>query len=389
MSVAASRSPGSSLPPSKGARISLFMQDFGGGGAEKIMLLLAAGLASRQHDVEIVVVRDVGPYLEQVPVTVRVVTLGTRRVSRSIPALARYIRDRRPHAGLSSQVHMNVAMVLARAVARVPMRLALREENRIGQNRRADRLPLVRVAYMVLPWAYVRADHVIAVSRGLADEVKSITGLSDKEVSAVYNPVMTAETFGQLMEKGTPPHLWLRDLTIPVVLAVGRLVPEKDYEILLQAFSRLRVERLARLVILGTGSLHGDLLRQAQGLGIDRDVLFAGFADDPFAWMQHASVLAHTARWEGFGNVIAEALACGLPVVATDCPSGPFEILEGGRYGKLVPVGDAGAVARALSEMLDASPDPATLRRRAAEFTVEAILPRYEEILLAGIHGDV
>ncbi len=387
MSVAASRSPGSSTPPSPGARISLFMQDFGGGGAEKIMLLLAAGLASRRHDVEIVVVRSEGPYLEHVPGNVRVVTLGTRRVSRSIPALARYIRDRKPHAGLSSQVHMNVAMVLARAVARVPMRLALREESRIGENRRADRLPLIRAAYMVLPWAYVRADHVIAVSRGLADEVKSITGLSDREVSAVHNPVMTAERFEQLSEKGAPPHPWLHDPTVPVVLAVGRLVPEKDYGILLQAFSTLRVERLARLVILGTGSLHEDLLQQTRDLEIDRDVLFAGFADDPFAWMQHASVLAHTARWEGFGNVIAEALACGLPVVSTDCPSGPSEILEGGRYGKLVPVGDAGAVAQALSETLDAPPDPETLRRRAADFTVEAIVPRYEEILLAGING--
>jgi glycosyltransferase involved in cell wall biosynthesis len=363
-------------------RIALIMQDFAGGGAEKVMVSLAAGLAARGHRVEIVAVRAEGPCLSRVPPGVPVVTLGPTRVSRSIPALARYLRERQPEAALSSLVHVNVAAVLARGLARGTTRLVLREENRISQNMGADRPRLIRLAYRLLPWTYPRADHVIAVSRGLAEEVRAITQLPAARVSAVYNPVLTEQDLDGLESMVPAIHAWLEDEGVPVVLSVGRLVPQKDHVTLLEAFARLRSERAVRLVVLGEGPLRDELVERAQRLGIMDDVLFAGFTDQPFAWMKGASVLAHTARWEGFGNVIVEALASGLPVVATDCPSGPSEILEGGRFGRLVPVGDVNAVANALAATLDAPPDPGALRRRAAEFTVEAIVPRYEEILL-------
>jgi glycosyltransferase involved in cell wall biosynthesis len=362
------------------SRIALLTQDFRGGGAEKVMVMLAGGLADLGHAVDLVTVRPEGPFLDLVHPDVRVVTLGPRRVSRSIPALARYLREHRPHALLSSQTHVNVAAVLARRLARGSTRLVLRQETRIGENRRAHRPPLTRLAFRLLPTAYRSADHLVAVSEGLARELQQVTGLPGTRVSAIYNPVVAERDLSD--SPGPPPHPWLENRAEPVVLAVGRFVPEKDHDSLLRAFARLTAEREARLVLLGDGPLRNELGARARHLGIDGRVLFAGFSPRPFDWMRHAAVLAHTARWEGFGNVLVEALGCGLPVVATNCPSGPAEILDGGRFGRLVPPGDVEAIARAIAATLDEPPDPDLLRHRARAFTIESIAPVYETLLV-------
>jgi glycosyltransferase involved in cell wall biosynthesis len=364
------------------ARIALLMQDFSGGGAERMMVNIAEGLAARSHEVEIVTVRPEGPYRDRVPPHIPVIALGPRRVSLAIPALARHLRRQPPDAALSTLVHMNVAAVLARDLARIPMRLVLREAMRIGEAAGDEKRRLIRLAYRLLPWAYSRSDHVIAISEGLTSEVVEVTGLSRDRVTTIYNPVLSAGDLATLNERSEPPHPWLTDSTCPVILSVGRLVPQKDHATLLDAFAQLRRERPARLVILGAGTLRSELEGRARRLGVSGHVHFAGFTGRPFAWMSHADLLVHTARWEGFGNVLVEALACGLPVVATDCPSGPSEILEGGRYGRLVPVGDVEAVGIAMAEALNAPHSKEFLKQRAAEFTVEAIVDRYEKVLL-------
>jgi glycosyltransferase involved in cell wall biosynthesis len=357
------------------------MQDFSGGGAERMMVNLAEGLAVRGHDVEIVTVRPEGPFLARVPPGVRVTALGPRRVSRAIPALARYLRQRQPDAALSTLVHMNVAAVLARRMGRTTTRLVLREASRIREDARGEPRRLIRLAYGLLPTVYSRADHVIAVSEDVAAEVRALTTLPDDRITTVNNPVLAPRDLAAIAASDPPPHPWL-DSDIPVVLSVGRLAPQKDQATLLDAFARLRQDCPARLVILGEGELRSVLEARARDLGIMESVLFAGFMDEPFRWMKHATVLAHTARWEGSPNVIVEALACALPIVATDCPGGPRAILEGGRYGRLVPMGDSPAIAFALRRTLEAVPDPETLRRRAADYTVEAVVPDYEAILL-------
>jgi glycosyltransferase involved in cell wall biosynthesis len=368
--------------------IALLMQDFAGGGAEKVMVTLAKGLLARGHQVEIIAVRAEGPFLSHVPGEVPITVLGPSRVSRVIPALARYLRKRQPQALLSSLTHVNVAAVIARRLARVPTRLVLREENFIRENARIARRPLIRLAYRLLPTFYPSADYVIAVSEGLAREVRDVTGLPSDRVTAVYNPILTSSELELLGIPEPAPHQWFGDRKVPVILAVGRLVPQKDYVTLLEAFAIIRSDRAARLVILGAGPLHDDLVRRSRALGITGDVLFAGFRNPPFPWMKHADVLLHTARWEGLGNVIAEALACGLPVVATNCASGPAEILDEGRYGRLVPIGDVAAIAKAVVDTLSDPPTPEYLKRRAHAFTVEAIIPTYEAILLgSGVAG--
>lgn len=375
----------SEAPPTPGrwgvtGRLTLVMRDFSGGGAEKIMVNLATGLLDRGHDVELVVIEKTGPYLDLAPSNLPIVELGGRRVSTSVPALAHHLKQRRPDAVLSSLVHMNVATVLARALGRVETRLVVRQEAHLHGNPSPDASMGTRLAYRLVPWAYRRADHVVGVSRGVVNEVRERTGLGPERISTVYNPVLSEESVRRLTTLQPTPHPWLEPGAPPVVIAMGRLVPQKDYPTLLEGFARLRISRPLRLIILGEGPLRKDLTRQAVELGIGDEVHFAGFVEDPLSWMKQARLFAHTARWEGFGNVLVEALACGLPVVATDCPSGPREILDDGRYGRLVGVGDIDGLVEAIRKTLKETPDQEDLRDRAREFTVEAILPAYEAL---------
>ena len=233
---------------------------------------------------------------------------------------------------------------------------------------------------------YPTAEAVVAVSRGVAEDVAARSGLPAERVSVVYNPAVTPE-IGAL-SAAPVPHPWLAGDGPPVVLAVGRLGAAKDFPMLIRAFALLHGRQPARLVILGkdkdprkTDKRVAEYRALADGLGVADDVDFPGFTANPFAWMARASVLAVSSRHEGFCNVIAEALACGCPVVSTDCPSGPAEILDGGRFGRLVPVGDAAAMADALAATLAEPPAPDLLRARAQVFSLARAVDRYQGLL--------
>lgn len=356
------------------------MQDFSGGGAERMMVNVAEGLAGRGHDIEIVTVRPEGPYRTFVPPGISIVTLGPRRVSRAIPALARYLRRRRPDAALSTLVHMNVAAVLAKRLSHTTTRLVLREVNPIHQDAEAEVRPLIRLSYRLLPIVYPWADHLIAISADVATDLRRITSATSDRITVLRNPVLAPRDTAAIARVDPPPHLWFND-GVPVVVSIGRLAPQKDHATLLDGIAILRQRREIRVAILGEGRLELPLKRQAAKLGIEDSVLFAGFQQNPYSWLKHAAVLAHTARWEGFGNVIVEALACGTAVVAADCPGGPREILDSGRFGRLFPVGNAAALAEALDDTLNSTPDATDLRRRADLYSVAAVLPAYEAIL--------
>jgi len=170
-----------------------------------------------------------------------------------------------------------------------------------------------------------------------------------------------------------------------VILGAGRLTPQKDFVTLIRAFARVRAQHPARLVILGDGKQRGEILGLAHRLGIAADLDLPGFVDNPFAWMSRSAVFVLSSVWEGFPGVLIEAMTCGCPVVSTDCPSGPVEIVDGGRYGRLVPVGDDEAMAAAILASLRDPGSPEMLRARAAEFSVDQAIDRYLEVLL-GAH---
>ncbi len=368
-------------------RVAIFMQDLKGGGAERVMANLACGLANAGVAVDMVLVRKSGPYLAMLPPTVRVVDLGTRRVVHSIPALVRYLRTERPAALISALVHVNTAAIIAGRIARTGTRIVVTEHNDVARDRAHTDSRTVTLAFRLMPFVYRWADRILAVSSGVAQSLAHAARVPRRRIEVVHNPAVTPTLRSQASQ--TCEHPWFAEGAPPVVLAVGRLEVQKDFATLIRAFARLRSRRVARLVILGEGSLRAELEQLVAESGLGADGQLPGFLQNPFPLIARAKVLALSSLWEGLPTVLIEALACGTSVVATDCPSGPAEILAGGCYGRLVPVGDVERLATALDQAIELPHDAQMLNRRANDFTVERVSAVYRDILLAGNAGTV
>jgi glycosyltransferase involved in cell wall biosynthesis len=345
------------LAPEVGSKrtITFFLPSFAGGGAERVMVTLAGTLAARSLKVDLVAGQAVGPCLKHVPPEVRVVDLAARRVLASLPRLVGYLRRERPQAVISALGHANLAALLARDLARTPTRVVITEHG--APPERADHprpLQSRLMAPLVRP-LYRRADGVVAVSRGLALDLAASTGLPPERISVIYNPVVTPALRAAAREP--LDHPWFAAGEPPVLLSVGRLTKQKDYPTLIRAFARVAGERPARLLILGEGEDRASLQRLAGELGVADRIALPGFVGNPFAYMARAAALVLSSRWEALPTVLIEALACGCPVVSTDCRSGPREILDDGRWGRLVPVADPSALAAAILQVLTARPE--------------------------------
>jgi glycosyltransferase involved in cell wall biosynthesis len=398
--------PRADTPPSRRrAHLALFIFALTGGGAQRRTLTLARAFAERGLRVDLVVVSGHGPLVREVPDNVRLVVLHPhwRRVAAglerrvnlrgletlvSIPALAGYLRRERPDVLLSAASHVNLVAVWARRLARVPLRLVLRASNEplgypamwpVGQ--RAIRRFLRWMAKRVYPWA----DAVIAVSDGVGDAIARLTEMPRARIVTVYSPIVTPDLFAQAREPIA--HPWLAPGQPPLVLGIGTLKIQKDFATLIRAFARLRRTQPARLVILGDGPLRPVLERLVHSLGLEADVALPGYVDNPYAWMARASVFVLSSAWEGLPGVLVEAMACGCPVVSTDCASGPSEILDKGLYGPLVPVHDPVALADAIGSVLDEPLPAEPLRLRASAFSLGPAVDAYLRVLLRDGEG--
>lgn len=360
------------------SRVSIFLPSLAGGGAERAICTVANGLAARGTEVSLVLGTATGPYLAEVDPRVQVVDLRSPSMLAALPGLARHLRQARPDALLAAMSHANVAAALAHRLVRSQARLVLSERVHLSSLFDQCRDLRTRATGALMRLTYPWADRVVTVSEGVAQDLTWHVPVRPERVVAIYNPVVDA----QLLERAAaaPMHRWLAEPSLPVVLAAGRLIAQKDFATLLEAFARLRRERPARLLILGEGPLREALTQQSLRLGIAADVDLPGFEINPFAAMRTASVFVLSSRFEGLPGVLIQAMACGARVVSTDCESGPREVLEGGRWGALVTVGDAAALAAALAATLDDS-NPPDVRLRAAAFSVERAVTRYAEVM--------
>jgi glycosyltransferase involved in cell wall biosynthesis len=361
-------------PPAKaGERIAVLLHDVAAGGAERVALKLVEGMIDAGHAVDLILVRATGEYMGDIPARARLIDLGKNHVFQSIPALARYLRNERPAALLSFLTHVNIAAILARLLSRQRLFLAISERNQLSVKAADARHLRDRLTYRLVPLLYPFADRIIAVSRGVARDVERFARLGGNKVSHIYNPI-----YGPALAAAAAmpvEHPWFAPGQPPVVLGAGRLHKQKGFDTLLRAFALARRERDIRLMIIGEGREREALEALARSLGVEDDVSLPGFVENPYALMSQASLFVLSSRWEGLPGVLIEALACGTTVISTDCPSGPSEILEDGRYGKLVPVDDAAALATAISEAL-ANPQSAPAAR-AREFSIETATHSY------------
>jgi glycosyltransferase involved in cell wall biosynthesis len=372
--------------------VALFLRNLTGGGAERVMLNLASSIARAGIKVDLVLIKAEGSYLEQVPDEVRIVDLNISDLDKgrsfklptsfqsttSLPKLIRYLRQEKPTALLSATHYPNEIAVLAKYLARVSTRVVVSEHTTLSVEARRVEQVSARLAPLTARLFYPWADRIIAVSQGVAKDLSRLTGIPAAKMRVIYNPVITPELTEKAKE--TVEHPWLATGEPPVVLGSGRFVDQKDFSTLIRAFAKVRQVRPARLMMLGSGPEEKKLKALVSELGIEKDVAWVGFADNPFAYMKRGAVFALSSAWEGLPTVLIEALAVGIPVVSTDCPSGPKEILDGGKYGELVPVGDVEALAEGILRVLSGnikSVDPEWL----AQFTTEVATQRYLDVL--------
>lgn len=362
---------------SGGRHLALFLPALAGGGAERVMISIAGALAREGWAVDLVLVKAKGVYVGQVSPDVRVVHLQRARMLTSMLALVDYLRRERPAVLLSTLNYANVLAIVAGRVAGVPTRIIVRQSNTIRVGARAAQRASLRMMPWLIRLTYPRADAVVAVSEAVADELVALGAVSRGTVSVIPNPIVTSELFRLMC--APPGHPWLTSPDIPVILAVGRLTPQKDYPTLLRAFQRVRLLRPCRLLILGEGRERAALESMVRDLGLAECVAMPGFVDNPFAYMARVQVVVSSSAWEGLPGVLIQALACGARVVATDCPGGSKDVLGEGRYGRLVPVGDDEAMAEALLASLT-GPRPEITAEAWARFSEETSLQQYRQL---------
>lgn len=359
-------------------RLTLFLPALYGGGAERVMVRLAREFARRGVPVEMVLARAVGPYLQAVSGQVAVVDLRAHRVLTSLPRVVGYLRRTRPRALLSTMAHANAVAVVARRIARTSTRVVVRETVAPISKARHLRTLSVR-AVLIASRSYRAADAIVANSRQVCTELSQLLKLPPDAIHLIPNPVVEPEL--ETLAQMPAEHPWFADSTTPIIIGVGRLTAQKDFATLIRATAILNQDFECRLAILGEGEQRPELERLVQQLGLQEKVWMPGFETNPYRYIARASIFVLPSRWEGAPNALIEALACGVRSVATDCPGGVREILEDGKWGMLTPVGDAQALAAAITHALQSPPDPDALRQRAQAFAVDTVAEQYLRIL--------
>jgi glycosyltransferase involved in cell wall biosynthesis len=358
-------------------RIALFVPSLHGGGAERVMLTLANYFVEQGVRADLVLGEVNGVFRSDVDAQVRVIDLRAKHVLGCLPGLVRYMRHERPSALLSALTHANIVALWANRLAGSRARAVISERTTLSQagaNARSLRGRLMpTLARLFYPWA----DVVVAVSHGVADDLARVTGLSQEKIRVIYNPVVTSQLFAR--SEAPVDHPWFAAGQPPVVLGVGRLEQPKDFATLVRAFSLARRRTDARLVILGEGAERSQLEALINELDMAEEVSLPGFAVNPVPYMKRAGVFVLSSRREGLPNALIEALAVGTPVVSTDCPSGPREVLEVGKWGRLVPVGDVAALASAIVDALQCGQSNLAARAEyvSAQFGAERVVQAY------------
>lgn len=359
--------------------ICVVMPAFEGGGAQRDTILLCNALAAKGVPVTILILRNYGPMRSLVDSGVSIVEIPGQRIRYAIPGLRRAIRRLKPAIVVGSESNLNLSCLLAaRSLPRkIRPKVVLREVGSPSAAQKNDPCWQNRFAYRILRLMYRNADRVITLTNGARLDLIDNFGVPANKVAAMRsNAVITPEVADRIAqwdgEQGREEGL---------IISVGRLSPEKNHRLLLQAFVLLNRNRPCRLILVGEGKERIALEDFVESNGLSQQVTFVGYTSDPFAWLMRAQLAVCSSIYEGLCNAIIEALGCGTPVVSTDCPFGPGEILQNGRYGTLVPLGDAAALASAIDAALDRPVDRADLIGRALNYTADRAADNFLEIV--------
>lgn len=370
-----------------GGHLALFVPVFDNGGVERMLLNLARGFVEAGLAVDLVIGSAKGAaYLDGRAPGVGLVELGDGSEREWLRRFVAYLETQRPDIVLSAKRESDLLAVRARQRSRHRFRLYIRAVVDLGQLL-AHRNALYRWwSVRTLRRHYRQVDGIIAVSQGVADDLAATCAVPRALLHVAPNPVLTPEMAQWAACAVDDP--WLVSATEPVIVGSGRLGRQKNFALLIRAFARLRAQRPARLLILGGGRQRERLRRLAVELGVGDAVRLCGFVTNPYAYLRRADLFVLSSLWEGSPNVLTEALSLGTRVVATDCPSGPREILDDGRFGRLVPLDDPQALAEAMGAALDGPPpDPQALRAWVARYDYRYSARCYLEAMGVDVPG--
>ncbi|MEM7021261.1 MAG: glycosyltransferase [Pseudomonadota bacterium] len=401
-------------------RIGLVFHGLNHGGIERTMLRLGEGLQRRGCAVDIVVGDASGPLRDDLPAGVNLVQLDkswigwslvyglrsepearrlllrfdwrrAKRLFRRLPALVDYFCRYRPDGVFAADPGYNALSVWAGGLSGLHPPVVVSERNPPSRAAELNSQWSDRGLHAAFRNAYLRAHAIAAVSDGVAEDLSAYADIPRQRITTTYNPVVDQDI--SLKVADPVDHPWFAPGQPPMILGVGRIHPQKDFATLIRAFAKVRGQRPARLVIIGATSTkdvgYAEELRELSAhLGIGGDVDLPGFVANPFAYMGRAAVFVLSSLYEGLPGVLIQALACGTPVVSTDCTAGPAEILDGGRFGRLVPIGDDTAMAAAILETLERPAPPEQLRSRAQSYSVDRAVDRCLAVMFAPSTND-
>ncbi len=329
----------------EGPDIAVFIPSFAGGGAERMLLAVAQELADRGYRVDLISATAKGPYLSEVRTPLKLIDFKARGVLAALPSLVKYLKREAPAVLFTGLGRCNLTAIWAQRFAEAPTRICISERNTLSMAKSNTKSLRGRVIPLFAKHWYPKADKILAVSNGVAKDLCATLRIASDRINVIYNPVVSKNIVDKSYE--TVTHPWLTKQGPPIILGVGRLATQKDFPTLIRAFALIRAKQPARLMILGEGTERPRLEKMVYEMGLENDVALPGFVDNRFAYMRQADVFVLSSRWEGFGNAIAEAMACGCPAVCSDIPTFK-EIVQDGYNGLMVFVRSPEAIADAI-----------------------------------------
>jgi len=360
-----------------GKTIAFVLPDLRAGGAERVAITLMHSFRAAGHRVEFVLMEKKGELLGEIPADVKIIDLGALRTRGAIRPLAHYFREGRPDAAHISLWPLTVAAIIAHQLARSDSRLVVSDHAALSRQFAGRPFTLAAVS-LTTRLFYLRADARVMVANAAADDLARLAGLPRSSLEVIYNPV--ERPVGSAVPSPEIEAMWGE--ADGRIITVGSLKQQKNHALLIRSFARLRGRRAAKLMILGSGPLEAELKRQAATMGLADNVIFPGFAADPWPYYASADLFVLSSDYEGYPLVMIEAMRCGLPIVSTDCESGPREILDSGKFGRLVSTGDEVAFAEAMAEELARPHSPDSMRQRAEELSGAGTAQRYLDLLI-------
>ncbi len=362
-------------------KVTFFIPSLRGGGAERVIITLANQFINHGCVVDLIASNAIGEYRSELSKNVNLIDLKCSRVIFSLAKLRNYINNVQPDILLSTVAHANIIAILANLIARKKCVVIIREANTLSIELSRINTFSGRIILKLTKALYPKANKIIAPSIGVAEDIFRNTNIKKELIHVIYNPI----NFETLHSKASEEinHPWFQSNSYDVILSVGRLTEQKDFKTLIRAFSILKnsTSPSAKLMILGEGKLREELETQICALKLENEVCLKGFVENPYPYMKHCACFVLSSKWEGSPNVLIQALSLGAPIVSTNCPNGPKEILDNGKWGKLVPIGDSSSLADSISKtLMTQHVDNTAIEYCRKKFSVDKIISQYKTL---------